>query len=425
MSIYKRSWLTDTNTLKLVIKRHFGVRHRSASLTYSIIIFISRNVFIKNLRWWRNQKLKVQCSCSKGNRINKCLKMSKTSVRLTTVLILTVSIFMFLQIYYVILSSKCQVDFNLKIPYKFKSALHLKLDPIKVIEDDDDHTTRSRLKEFKLEMYNNSYPLVFLHVGKAGGMSFDGTMHPLIRSLRGHYLGFRHFDWSYVETVANPQVVMLLRDPVDRVVSHFYFARRFGKQLEDVDVSNMTLHEYLHNPKAMLITRTFWNDGQGGVYWLTGTHTENWWVDGIPDSQIPQREAQSLRHGDMCMLAAKRLESLFWFGLLEKQQQSLELLRHQLGLKRAIVLRKGNANAHPKASKEERTLIEQLIPKDIWLYKYAQRLFQARWKFYNTGLYVKPKLPTLPNINCYSTRFILHCKKKPLGPLFFNISSKH
>ena len=44
---------------------------------------------------------------------------------------------------------------------------------------------------------------------------------------------------------------------------------------------------------------------------------------------------------------------------------------------------------------EDRALLEKLMPQDMWMYEYAQRLFEARWKLYKTGKYEEPDLPDL------------------------------
>ena len=42
--------------------------------------------------------------------------------------------------------------------------------------------------------------------------------------------------------------------------------------------------------------------------------------------------------------------------------------------------------------------IESLIPMDMWLYEYAKRIFQARWKFFKTGIYIQPSYPPFSGI---------------------------
>ena len=42
--------------------------------------------------------------------------------------------------------------------------------------------------------------------------------------------------------------------------------------------------------------------------------------------------------------------------------------------------------------------IESLIPMDMWLYAYAKRIFQARWNFFKTGIYIQPDYPPFPGM---------------------------
>ena len=50
------------------------------------------------------------------------------------------------------------------------------------------------------------------------------------------------------------------------------------------------------------------------------------------------------------------------------------------------------------SSQEIDKRIESLIPMDMWLYEYAKRLFQARWNFFKTGIFIRPSHPQLPGI---------------------------
>lgn len=143
---------------------------------------------------------------------------------------------------------------------------------------------KSVISNHTLRRWNKKVPLVFLHIGKNGGTSFDKVVRPIISKLGGRYIGNRHFDWSYIDTLKNPDVVVLLRDPVSRSVSHFHFSRK--KRIFKMNSSSLI--EYLHNPQDMLESRDVWQDGQASVMWLTGTHVANW--VGIKPHQIPERE---------------------------------------------------------------------------------------------------------------------------------------
>jgi len=59
------------------------------------------------------------------------------------------------------------------------------------------------------------------------------------------------------------------------------------------------------------------------------------------------------------------------------------------------------------------------MPMDLWLYEYAQRLFNARYEFFKTGKVAIPERPKFPKITCRSTRYILMCSDGPYAPLLF------
>ena len=263
-----------------------------------------------------------------------------------------------------------------------------------------------------LRKWDKSRPIVFLHIAKNGGSSFDKTIFPIVSKLGGRYIGRRHFDWSFIDTIKNPDVVVLLRDPVSRAASHFYFTRKRGTLNTKGNIS-----EYIRNPQNMLETRGIWQDGQAAVSWLTGNHLANW--VGIKPNQVPVREIKSLDHKLMCTEAASQLRKTLWFGFLSDQERSFELLQWQLGYSNKIVLAEINKTPHSQISARDHDILQALMPMDIWLYNYAKLLFEARWQQYKTGVYVEPELPPFPDINCKSTRYILACNKKSsLGPLY-------
>lgn len=85
--------------------------------------------------------------------------------------------------------------------------------------------------------------------------------------------------------------------------------------------------------------------------------------------------------------------------VFEDEDRSFELLAHQLGIDGTFfTLEKRNRNAKSQSktvTDEDRALLEKLMPQDMWMYEYAQRLFEARWKLYKTGKYEEPDLPDL------------------------------
>ena len=259
--------------------------------------------------------------------------------------------------------------------------------------------------------------LVHLHIGKNGGTSLDGLGKRLADETNRRYMGYTHFDWSYIHNLANKDVITMLRHPVTRAVSHIYSARNWMKQVQLKNT--MTLGEYLNDTNLLLETRTCWFDGQGGVSWLTGTHEESSWVKRTKDEvEIANGEALDKNATAMCLLAADRLDQTLWFGILEDLPRSMQLLQYALNLSQVPSLPKGNVN--PQQHRKKPTLWEQealasLMPRDLWLYEYAKRLFEARYRAMKTGEFVQPNRLPLPNTwSCTSTPKHLECCEGPL-----------
>jgi hypothetical protein len=47
-------------------------------------------------------------------------------------------------------------------------------------------------------------------------------------------------------------------------------------------------------------------------------------------------ELETMNHTSLLNLAANRMENIFWFGILEDIDRSLEMLQHQLGVESKV-----------------------------------------------------------------------------------------
>ena len=183
--------------------------------------------------------------------------------------------------------------------------------------------------------------LLHLHIGKNGGTSLDGLGRKLAQLTSRQFVGYRHFDWSFLEDSSfldasqhQVDVITMLRHPVERATSHFLSAQIWMPQLRH-DKKNLTLGDYLRDTNLLLSTRTIWVDGQAGVLWLTGTHTEDWVVPHLNASELSRRQELYTNHtAELCLLAADRLDQTLWFGILEHVNKSMVVLQHALWTRR-------------------------------------------------------------------------------------------
>lgn len=200
-----------------------------------------------------------------------------------------------------------------------------------------------------------------------------------------------------------------------------YFTRKFN-WTKDKASRTQTISEYLDDYDSMLKTRDIWQDGQGGVSWLSGTHIAKWAVKkGLTEKEIDKREIASLDYKKLLKISVERMNKLFWFGILEKKEKSLELLKHQLGLDSKLVRGNRNnltlefTNVHTKPvsySSDTKQKLSYFMPLDLWLYGYANELFEARYELFKTGVWKAPVIPDFPeDLSCQTTRFVIRCKE--------------
>ena len=126
--------------------------------------------------------------------------------------------------------------------------------------------------------------LKFIHIVKSGGTSFDESLtssrhkdgcdlqckpgyEKLLNRTCPSTLDtwcHEHFDWTEVEKVESHGIktapVVLLRNPIDRFVSSFYYSKHMPLQ-SHFKKSNQTLSEYLADPESMLQSQQIWFDG--------------------------------------------------------------------------------------------------------------------------------------------------------------------
>ena len=301
-----------------------------------------------------------------------------------------------------------------------------------------------------------SNPIAFIHIGKLGGTSFDRLGDTIAQQLHRQYYGWKHFGWSFVQHLqslhgnhhhTHPQhqhltgsdvnvdvdvdVVTILRNPIDRVVSHFHFARGLPWTRGHVIRSN-SLEELVTNPEKLVTLDTIFRSGS--MHFLADVASLN----------RTARDYYADHFEEECVLAARRLNGTAWFGILEDLDRSMKLLGHVYRLPTVPRLphrnkAKQNKNSSPttwkvpsqdrrhspktdlspyqETSSATRAILSLLIPGDVWLYEYAKLLFEARWQHYQTGVYVDPPYPRFIDQECVLRNRFLKCNTGPLAPL--------
>ncbi|CBY42038.1 unnamed protein product [Oikopleura dioica] len=188
---------------------------------------------------------------------------------------------------------------------------------------------KAPIRKIGVRKWDRKAKLVFIHIGKAGGTSFGTMMSKELGKI--DFVGARHFDWTYVEEVfPADEVLTLFREPVSRTISHFNFMKKLS-WTKGMKIKEQSLDEFLDDKASMMEFRGCWQDGQAGVSWLTGTHIAEWVRKGENAEKDPETlERWFFDYEKQLTEAADKIDKMFWFGILEDLDRSLELLAFQL-----------------------------------------------------------------------------------------------
>jgi len=180
-----------------------------------------------------------------------------------------------------------------------------------------------------------------------------------IECIAGHFF----FGIHRYYTARPTTYITILRDPIERVISHYYFVLRSNTHYlnKAVTENNLTLKEYVANKLSSEL-----NNGQTRL--LAGLEWD-----------VPFGECK----GELLDKAKENLETYFTsVGLTERFDEFLRLLNHQLGWK--IYFKKKQNVGQNRMKKEDIdsdtiTVIERYNQLDTELYRHAQILFEKQY----------------------------------------------
>ncbi len=251
--------------------------------------------------------------------------------------------------------------------------------------------------------------LIFLHVPKSGGTSFDSFItgffpdEEILPADRQSLIAadwresfwneHRYFKVGYwYDRVKHQQpsahFLTLLRDPVKRVISYYWHLRRdedFTDRFQGV-VERRTpetslarvcsLGEWARTPTS--------HEGAYPRNATTAALTIGW----LPLRQTPEAEQNAVLERAKQVLR----DELVYFGLVEEYQRSKELFCRTFGLPLHYAQGEERCNTSPfaeaRAKPDEETLavIRQENRLDVALYEYARTLFEERSRTLQTVL---------------------------------------
>jgi hypothetical protein len=243
-------------------------------------------------------------------------------------------------------------------------------------------------------------PLIFIHLPKAGGTTLMGAVIARYRAGRGfRFTGLPsrteefkalpaeerarydvvhgHVHFGIHQWLPDPAIyATMLRDPVERIISHYYFVKSSPEHyLHDMlSESGWTLEQYAAEGLN-------WETDNDQVRWLTQPEHQD-----VPLGQVSRSLLEE---------AKWNLQNAFTvFGLVERFDESLECFRRAFGWADLACERVKNVNTErPRAPLPQRTIdaIRRANRWDVELYEFASELFERQLT--RLGVYSIPADP--------------------------------
>ncbi len=238
--------------------------------------------------------------------------------------------------------------------------------------------------------------LLFLHIPKAGGITLNSILEHQFRrdriyhvpaqnpplgvaqfaalseAQRSHYrLVTGHVLYGLHRYIPRPATYLtFLRDPVERVISQFYFAR-----------SNPEHYLYAHTNEPGM-------DLMGYATRQVSREISNQQVSMLAGVPVSRQERPPDRN--MLEAAKEHLSSHFSVvGLMEEFDTGLLLMQRAFGWKIPPYLRENVTRGKPSTRQVDaraRELLAELNALDIELYAFAKQLFDAQCAAYGSSL---------------------------------------
>jgi hypothetical protein len=258
-----------------------------------------------------------------------------------------------------------------------------------------------QLKTYDLKEHDQVY---FLHIPKTAGTTFKTILegnfapdrffpyhliHELLRFHPDELARFQllagHFFYSvHLLLPRKPIYLTVLRNPVERVISHYFYIRRSPEHFRYQKIASQSLLEFVTDPETRRLATNLQTrylasdlDPRPIVATLTAAELAQLKLEWVMETSMTPKASDP----DLLELAKKRLDEFAFIGLTERFQESASLLSYVFGWRPVTAIPPMNANRHRPSRKEipDDTLeaISECNQLDVELYSYAETLFDS------------------------------------------------
>lgn len=247
-------------------------------------------------------------------------------------------------------------------------------------------------------------PLYFLHIPKTAGTTFISVLesqfeadqicpaylwHDLINipaSQLSRYRLFRGHFYYYLYRILPrfPIYITMLRDPLERTISHYEHIYRDPNHYWHQRVKNQSLLNFIRDPQVNPMVSNFQTrsialdlDPRMIAASLNGAALQALLLEKTLESSLPN----NITDESLLRIAKSRLDQFAFVGITERFHESMLLLSNLFGWPPVSYIESRNRAPTrlqvDELSAETRDAALEILALDIELYRYAQRRFQS------------------------------------------------